>query len=212
MMRFILVRHGHVEGIEPERFRGRSDLSLTKQGEGQAQALAARIAFGWWPTQIYTSPARRCVATAAPIGEACKLKPRVLNELNDIDYGARQGRSYEEVKAADPELFGAWFVTPQRVRFPNGESLQDLLARSADALRVILAQPNNGTILAVAHDSVNRALLIQLLDLPQSAFWRLAQHPCCINEFEVEGDCIRALRINDTAHLAALHTASERAI
>ena len=71
MMRFILVRHGHVEGIEPERFRGRADLSLTKQGEGQAQALAARIAFGWRPTQIYTSPARRCVATAAPIGLQC---------------------------------------------------------------------------------------------------------------------------------------------
>jgi probable phosphoglycerate mutase len=118
------------------------------------------------------------------------------------------GTSYEEAKAADPDLFGAWFVTPQRVRFPNGESLQDLFARSADALRVILAQPNNGTILAVAHDSVNRALLIQLLDLPQSAFWRLAQHPCCINEFAVESDCIRALRINDTAHLAALYTAN----
>ena len=148
MIRFISARHGHVEGIEPERFRGRADLSLTKQGEGQAQALAARIAAGWRPTQIYTSPARRCVATAAPIAEACKLEPRVLDELNDIDYGAWQGRSYEEAKAADPDLFGAWFVTPQRVRFPNGESLQDLLACSADALRVILAQPNNGTILS----------------------------------------------------------------
>jgi probable phosphoglycerate mutase len=143
MMRFILVRHGHVEGIEPERFRGRADLSLTKQGEGQAQALAARIAAGWQSTQIYTSPARRCVATAAPIGKACNLEPRVLDELNDIDYGAWQGRSYEEAKAADPNLFGTWFVTPQRVRFPNGESLQDLLARSADALRVILAQPSS---------------------------------------------------------------------
>jgi probable phosphoglycerate mutase len=59
---------------------------------------------------------------------------------------------------------------------------------------------------------VNRALLIQLLDLPQSAFWRLAQHPCCINEFEVEGNCIRALRINDTAHLDELRTANERAM
>ena len=42
----------------------------------------------------------------------------------------------------------------------------------------------------------------------RAAFWRVAQYPCCINEFAVQGDCIRALRINDTAHLAALHTAN----
>jgi broad specificity phosphatase PhoE len=28
MTKIILVRHGHVEGISPERFRGRADLAL----------------------------------------------------------------------------------------------------------------------------------------------------------------------------------------
>ena len=65
MMRFILVRHGHVEGIEPERFRGRADLSLTKQGEGQAQALAA----GCRPTHL-PDPLSPTIATVSPCSTA----------------------------------------------------------------------------------------------------------------------------------------------
>ncbi|HTX58589.1 MAG TPA: histidine phosphatase family protein, partial [Verrucomicrobiae bacterium] len=37
-IRLLLVRHGHVEGIDPERFRGRTDIELTAQGVAQAEA------------------------------------------------------------------------------------------------------------------------------------------------------------------------------
>ena len=54
----------------------------------------------------------------------------------------------------------------------------------------------------VGHDSVNRALLLQLLDQPLSAFGKLAQDPCTLNEVEIEGDKVRILRIDDTSHLS----------
>jgi Histidine phosphatase superfamily (branch 1) len=41
------------------------------------------------------------------------------------------------------------------------------------------------TVVAVAHDSVNRALLMQLLDQPLSSYWRVAQAPCCVNEIDI---------------------------
>src|SRR5208283_3410540 len=69
MPKILLTRHGHVEGISPERFRGRSDLSLTEKGLAQAAALGARICGEWRPLAIYTGPLRRCVAT----GEAISL-------------------------------------------------------------------------------------------------------------------------------------------
>jgi hypothetical protein len=31
MTKILLIRHGHVEGIKPERFRGREPLELTDQ-------------------------------------------------------------------------------------------------------------------------------------------------------------------------------------
>jgi phosphoserine phosphatase len=202
MPKLLLVRHGHVEGIEPKRFRGRADLPLTSRGRAEASAVARRIASAWSPAAIYTSPLQRCRATAAVIGEVCRLEPCVLDDLRDIDYGTWTSRSYDEIESIEPQRFAAWLATPQLVRFPDGESLQDLVVRAADALRFVLAHHADETIVLVAHDSLNRALLLQLLDQPLSAYWRLDQSPCCVNEIDIAGGSIRILRLNDTAHLA----------
>jgi hypothetical protein len=90
MTKIILTRHGHVEGIEPERFRGRENLPLTGRGRAEAQAVAERIASAWQPVAIYTSPLERCIVTGAAIAKACHLAAAVLADLNDIDYGAWQ--------------------------------------------------------------------------------------------------------------------------
>ena len=201
MTKVLLVRHGHVEGIAPERFRGRQPLQLTERGRAEADALARHIAAAWQPSRIYTSPMGRCVATGAAIAQACGAKAEVLADLNDIDYGAWQFRTYAEVRDETPDLFTAWFVTPHLVRFPNGESLQDLVARAANALRFVLMRYSDATVVLVGHDSVNRALLLQLLDMPLSAYRRIAQHPCCINEIDVVDGRIQVLRINETHHL-----------
>jgi probable phosphoglycerate mutase len=199
MTKILLTRHGHVEGIRPERFRGRQPLSLTAQGRAEADALARRIAGAWKPAHIYTSPMERSVKTAEAIARACRLPGgEARDDLNDIDYGAWQFKTFAEAKADDPALFAAWFATPHLVRFPNGESLQDLAARTANALRYVLARHARDTIVIVGHDSVNRALLLQFLDLPLSAYWRFEQSPCCLNEIDVENGEVRIRRINET--------------
>ena len=204
MTRILLIRHGHVDGIAPERFRGRADLPLTALGLAQARALAQRVASGWRPSKVYTSPLARCVATGAAIAAACHVPTEVNGDLIDIDYGAWQGKACAEIEQSEPKLYAAWRSTPHLVRFPGGESLQDLVARAADALRLALARHPAETVVLVAHDSVNRALLLQRLEQPLSAYWRLAQTPCCINEIEVADGRVQVLRANETAHLDAL--------
>ena len=86
------------------------------------------------------------------------------------------------------------------MRFPGGESLQDLVARTSGAVRMVLAWHPGQTVVMVGHDSVNCALLLQLLDQPMSAF-KLVQDPCTLNEVEIDGDKVQILRINDTSHL-----------
>ncbi|HXW47930.1 MAG TPA: histidine phosphatase family protein, partial [Xanthobacteraceae bacterium] len=81
---------------------------------------------------------------------------------------------------------------------------QDLMARVANALRMVLARNPEETVVLVGHDSVNRALLLQLLDQPLSAFWRIAQSPCAINEIDVTGGTICVRRVNETQHLEAI--------
>ena len=201
MTKLLLTRHGHVEGILPERFRGRAELALTKKGVAQAEALAARIARAWKPAVVYTSALQRCVVTGTIIANVCGAKAVPLEGLMDIDYGAWQMRSHEEIKAEAPEAYRRWRVAPQRMRFPDGESLQDVVARTADVVRLVLERHPSDTVVMVGHDSVNRAILMQFLDQPLSAYGRLAQDPCTLNEVDVEGDDIHVRRINDTSHL-----------
>ena len=201
MTKILLVRHGHVEGIKPERFRGRQPLPLTARGRAEAQAVAKRVAGGWRLSKIYTSPLGRCVETGAAIAAACGAPTEICDDLTDIDYGAWQFKTFEEARAADPALFAAWFATPHLVRFPGGESLQDLVAHAASVLRLVLSRHPSETIVLVGHDSINRALLLQLIDQPLSAYWRIAQTPCCLNEIDVIDGKISAQRINETGHL-----------
>jgi broad specificity phosphatase PhoE len=197
----LLVRHGHVEGIRPERFRGHADLALTETGRRQAELLTRRIASQWAPSLIYTSPLQRCVATGAAIARACGIPSEPLTGLGDLNYGAWQSLTYDDARAKDPDLFSAWFKTPQLVGFPDGESLQDVAARTANLLRFVLSRNEADTLVLVSHDSVNRVLLTQVLDMPLSAYWRIVQNPCCINEIEVTGSSFQLRRMNDTAHL-----------
>lgn len=201
MTKIILTRHGHVEGIKPKRFRGRAELALTELGQRQADAVALRVAATWRPVAVYTSGMQRCVVTGAKIAKACGVSASVADGLMDLDYGKWQMRVQDEVKAEQPELYRLWHEAPQLMRFPGGESLQDLVARTSDALRFVLARHPKETVVLVGHDSVNRALLLQLLDQPLSAYWKLAQDPCCLNEIDIEGDKVEVRRVNDTAHL-----------
>ncbi|WP_289297217.1 histidine phosphatase family protein [uncultured Reyranella sp.] len=205
MTRILLTRHGHVDGIRPARFRGRAELPLTARGVAQADALAKRIARQWKPAAVYTSAMQRCVVTGGRVAEACGIPAEVDQGLGDIDYGAWQMRTHEEVEKEAPDAYRLWRQAPHLLRFPGGESLQDVVARTSDALRLMMARHREETVVLVGHDSVNRALLLQLLDQPLSAYWKLAQDPCGLSDIEVfAGGDVRVGFLNDTGHLEGI--------
>ena len=206
MTRILMVRHGHVEGIEPPRFRGRCETPLTELGQRQAAATASRIAASAKVAAVWTSPVQRCVATGRAIAEATGAPQQVAAALNDLDYGDWTWLTYEAAKAADPDLFDRWYSAPASVRFPNGESLQDLVLRAGDALRLAAAEDvGEGRVLVlVTHDSLGRAILMQALDQPLSAYRRLVISPCGISEIDAAAGHTQVLGVNATEHLAGL--------
>ena len=68
MTNVILTRHGHVDWIAPERFRGRAELPLSELGKRQAEALGRRVAEGWKPTD-------RCDRASHRMGAEAVLRP-----------------------------------------------------------------------------------------------------------------------------------------
>lgn len=199
--RIILVRHGHVDGIAPERFRGRRDVDLSELGLRQAEATAQRIAEQWKPVTAYSSPLKRCVQTAQPIATACHTSMTILDDLDDVHYGDWEWRTHEDVRAQWPALYERWLKAPHLVRFPNGESLQDLVARVSNVLRLVLERHRRQSVVVVGHSAGNRALLLQSLDQPLSAYWRLAQDPCALSEIEILEHSTTVHGLNETRHL-----------
>jgi probable phosphoglycerate mutase len=202
-VKLILLRHGAVEGMDPPRFRGRKDIPLTETGRAQAETTGRYIRDNWKVNALITSPLARCVETGAAIAAATGLAPTTSELLLDFDYGDWVWKTHPEVRSNWPELYDLWFSMPQLVRIPGGETLQDLFLRSAEALREIFTRNPDYTVVVVAHDTVNRSLLVQLLDLPMSAYWRIYQDPCCINLIEI-GDRTEVRSTNCTAHLRVI--------
>jgi phosphoserine phosphatase len=201
MTKIILVRHGHVEGISPERFRGRADLMLTAEGRRQAAATARRIHASWTPAAVYTSPLTRCRTTAEAIAKPFGLAPAALAGLIDIDYGKWQGLTPEEARARWPDEVDAWYRAPDWAAIPGGETLQQVLTRTVSALRDVIGRHPADAVVLVGHDSVNRVILLHTLGLRLSRYWRLGQQPCAINEIEFSADGFTILSMNETYHL-----------
>jgi broad specificity phosphatase PhoE len=201
MTKIILVRHGHVEGISPERFRGRADLELTLEGRRQAEATARRIEASWTPDALYASPLSRARTTAEAIGRPLGLTPTPVPGLVDIDYGEWQGLTPDEVRLKWPEALDTWYRAPHWAAIPGGESLQDVLARAVAALRDVVGRHARETVVVVGHDSVNRIILLNALDLPLSRYRRLGQDPCAINEIDFLAGEFTVRVVNETYHL-----------
>jgi probable phosphoglycerate mutase len=204
MTRIILVRHGHVEWLAPERFRGRAELPLSDLGRRQAQAAAGYIAASWKPQAVYTSPLGRCRETGAAIAAPFRLEPQPIEGLADIDYGEWQGLTREQAKERWPEETELWFRKPHLAAIPGGETLAAVLSRATAALRDILRRHPDGTVVVVGHDSVNRVLLLFALEAPLSRYWHLRQEPCGVNELLFDNGSFIIGSINQTQHLAGL--------
>ena len=75
-MKLLLIRHGETDHNAGRIALGRQDVPLNETGLAQAQALAAGVRAGRWPSEIravYTSPLQRTRATADAIAGALGL-------------------------------------------------------------------------------------------------------------------------------------------
>ena len=204
MTQMILIRHGHVAGIAPARFRGRADLRLTDLGLSQARAASERVRSSWAVAAVYTSPMSRCLHTARIIAEPFDLAPQAIDALNDIDYGQWQGLTPDEARARWPEEVELWYRRPDLARIAGGETLPDVLARVARGLRLLIDQHPEDTLVLVGHDCVNRVILLHALELALSRYWHLGQAPCAINQIDARKDGFSVQSINETCHLQRL--------
>jgi broad specificity phosphatase PhoE len=156
----VLVRHGETDWNRERRFQGRADLPLNEAGRGQARELAERL-HGEPVSALYTSPLRRASETAEILAERFGLQVQPLDALLEIDVGAWEGLTIDEVRATYPERADAdW-----RSGWEDGETYEELSKRVVPALVALGAKHEGEQVLAVTHAGPLRAAIAASLRL-----------------------------------------------
>jgi probable phosphoglycerate mutase len=204
-MRVLLCRHGETPWNAQGRYQGQMDIPLSDVGEGQARALGERLK-DLPITRAVASPLSRAKRTAElALGDRAGML-NLHKGLMEIAHGEWEGKLAAEIRASDPARLEAWRDTPHLVQMPGGESMDRVLERSWKAFAEVSAGLGaEDTLLIVAHDAVNRALLCRVLGLPMARLWAFRQAPATLNLLEGEtADTLSVVRLNDASHVAGL--------
>ena len=179
MLTLVLTRHGLTDRSLPEQHLGqRIDISINDDGRRQAQALAHRLSAVRFD-RVITSPLFRARETGEIIAKGAKVEadPR----LKEMDYGAWEGLTYQQIEETDREARREWELAPDRLACPGGESGNDVADRVRSFLDDLIDEhgawhakasfraatarggpegaPIDRPILVVGHSSTNRVLL-----------------------------------------------------
>ena len=203
MTRIILVRHGQTPWNKDKIFRGSRDIPLNDQGREEAR-LAGEWLKGETIHVAYCSPLSRARDTGEAIARHHGLKVEDLPGLTDICYGDWEGLPLAEVKVKYPDLYRRWETVPQTVRFPAGETLEEVKTRALAAVQEAVRRHPGQTVLLAAHRAVNKVLIAALIGLDNSHFWRIGQDTTAINRFEWSGDTWQIMGLNDACHLRGM--------
>lgn len=167
MLTVLLTRHGHTDRSEPEQYLGqRAKAVLTDRGQRDAHALAARLE-SVPIDRIVSSPLGRAVETAGILARGRSLTVELDDRLLELDYGAWEGLTLEQIEERFPGEYDAYDRNPARHHVGGGESGQQV----ADRLEPLVAElvawgaggPDDRACVVIGHSSVNRILLALVL-------------------------------------------------
>lgn len=191
-----MVRHGQTPTtgkLLPGRAPG---LHLADVGVAQAERAGERIAELKQVDAIYTSPMERARETAAPIGKAIGLRPKVDRGLIECDFGDWTGRELKDLMKL-PE----WRTVqkaPSTFRFPDGESFTEMQVRMVTALDRLRAMHPGGVIVCVSHADTIKAAMAHALGTHLDLFQRIVISTCSISGIAWSTEGPVALTVNST--------------
>jgi broad specificity phosphatase PhoE len=161
LSRLYLVRHGETAWSLSGQHTGRTDISLTEQGEQDVRRLAKKLHAVTY-SRVFTSPLLRARQTCelAGLNEGAEIEP----DLTEWDYGDYEGQRPVEIRNGQP----GWNLF--RDGCPGGESPGQIFDR-ADRL-IARLRMLEGNIAIFSHGSFGRALAARWIGLPV----RQAQH------------------------------------
>jgi len=153
----IVVRHGQTDwNLPPRIFQGHLDIELNSVGRRQAEEFALRLDKN--VEIIFSSPLKRALETAKIIKGILEnrfnkeLKIETDKRLREVNCGSWHGLKYDTIIEKYPESWYKLTNLDLEFRFPQGESLKELLERFLSALKdIVINYRSYEYILVVTH-------------------------------------------------------------
>lgn len=158
--RLFLVRHGETQGESSIRYHGRTDTPLSPHGRDQMRLAAARLRGEVIDTWLASSLQRSWMGAQIASDGAWV---RIESGFREVDFGAWEGLTADEIRARDPERFERWQSGTPATGFdyPAGEAAAAFQSRVAAATDRLLATAGP-TAACVLHKGVIRQILGRL--------------------------------------------------
>ncbi|NET72886.1 MAG: histidine phosphatase family protein [Sphaerospermopsis sp. SIO1G2] len=215
MTRVIIVRHGQSTYNIERRIQGRTDASsLTEQGQSDATKTGkalSKIAF----QAIYSSPLTRAKSTAEIIYSQLVDKSvtiQTTKSLVEVDLPLWAGMLSKDVQDKFPDDYQTWKTRPHEFKMVINDTqgtqehfpVLALYAQAKQFWQEILSRHSGETVLIVAHNGINRALISTALGIEPSGYHGLQQSNCNISVLNFAGgldDTVQLESMNQTQHL-----------
>jgi broad specificity phosphatase PhoE len=157
------VRHAPVVD-HGGRIYGQLDMPCDTSDHETLRALAGLLPTGAVWVTSHLSRTRDTAAALVTVGLDAPA-PFVEPDLAEQNFGAWQGKSWDEIAAFDPDVHARFWQDPTVNAPPGGESFSELIRRVRAAV-VRLCEAHAGRdIVAVTHGGTIRAALALALDL-----------------------------------------------
>ena len=137
---------------------------------------------------MVSSPLKRCHAFAKSLDLPLSLDAR----FREMDFGAWEGKSTEEVWNADQNALTAFWEDPTAHPAPGGEAWAVMCARTSEAFEEIARTAQGERLLLITHAGVMRSLLVTQLGLPFTSAWKIALPTASVLEMTAYHDTDQA--------------------
>ncbi|MFB8796960.1 MAG: histidine phosphatase family protein [Microcoleus sp.] len=189
--RVILVRHGQSTYNLQRRIQGRLDKSiLTEAGRTAARQVGDTLSSITFDA-AYSSPLQRAKETAEIIVSRLTNPPQLqpTDQLMEIDLPLWEGMLRQDAIDQFPEAYRIWQQQPDKfaMKLPSKEGeiehfpVVALFANARFFWQELLSRHSSGTILVVAHNGINRALIATASEVSPAYYQSIQQSNCGIS-------------------------------
>jgi probable phosphoglycerate mutase len=207
----IIVRHGQSSYNAQKIIQGRCDESvLTKKGIEDAQIVGKTLS-GVQIDAFYCSPLQRAKKTAEVIHDYLDNPPPVqpTEQLLEIDLPLWEKLHKQDVAQQHAEDYRTWKQHPHQFKMilAGGKEHYPVLSiykKAQQFWQEILTQYQGKTILIVAHNGINRCLIMSAIGITPERYHSIQQSNCGINVLNFTGsygEPVQLESLNQTSHL-----------